>query len=404
MSRARATTMVIFDDGRGHLGPMADLRAAFEVRTGMHTTARRLAIFRPRTLAGYWVPAALAPLVAARADAPVNRLPDEEIILCVNGRLALPDDAMEMSLGEALLEESSGHCIAACLRRADAAYFLETGELSERVIRRSTGQRRLYRYPWDVIASLETTLAHDLAAILMPQARVATDLADVAGDHPVDVAPGATVFPGVILDATAGAVVIETDAVIRPGAVLSGPCVVGRGSVVTDRAVIRGGTVVGPGCRVGGEVAQTIFQGFANKAHDGFVGHSWVGRWVNLGAGTTTSNLLNTYSPVSMRIEPDGPRFRTGLVFLGSIIGDHVKTGILSRLMAGSSIGTGAMIATTQAVPTTVGRYAWLTDRGEQCYRFTRFVETVETVMARRSQRPGPEYIERMRTLHPDPA
>ena len=88
---------------------------------------------------------------------------------------------------------------------------------------------------------------------------------------------------------------------------------------------------------IGGEVSHTVFMSYSNKAHEGFVGHSYVGKWVNLGSGTTTSNLKNTYGEIRARI---GDReVSTGRQFLGSVIGDHSKTGILTRLSTGAYVG-----------------------------------------------------------------
>src|SRR5437773_1641909 len=144
--------MIIFDDGRGQLGPMADLRASFEVRTGMFTTGNRIAAHRPRTLAGYWAPLRLGALVAERANAPVNVLPEEEELLLVNGRWAMPDARMHLEVGDVMTEEATGDVIAAVCRRADAEYFLNTGQLHERVQIQKLNARVLYKYPWDVLS------------------------------------------------------------------------------------------------------------------------------------------------------------------------------------------------------------------------------------------------------------
>ncbi|MCZ6492461.1 MAG: putative sugar nucleotidyl transferase, partial [Planctomycetota bacterium] len=138
--------MIIFDDGLGQLGPMTDLRASFEVRTGMLTTAGRLAAHRPKSLAGYWVPDHLKSLLTERANAPVNRLPNEEVFYCVNGRWAMPDPDVKLQIGEAATEEATGHVVAAMLRRADAEYFLTTRQLHERVAAHAIGNRLLYKY------------------------------------------------------------------------------------------------------------------------------------------------------------------------------------------------------------------------------------------------------------------
>jgi UDP-N-acetylglucosamine diphosphorylase/glucosamine-1-phosphate N-acetyltransferase len=400
MRMTHSSRIIIFDDDYGRLGPMTDLRASFEVRTGMFTTAGRICAAHPKSLAGYWTPERLTAVVAARADAPVNDLPDEETLLCVNGRWGVPDDRLNLREGEALIEESSSHVIAAHMRRADAEYFLNTGELSERVKVRHTSDRLLYRYPWDVIALMKETIPHDVAAVRLTHAAPPGRVETIMGDGAVEIHDTAEIGPHVVFDVQQGPIVIHEHAVIRPHAVLCGPCSIGRGSTVLDHALIKAHTVIGPGCKIAGEVGATIFQGFANKAHDGHLGDSWVGKWVNLGAGTTNSNLLNTYGEVTMRIEPNGRRHRTGLTFLGSIIGDHVKTAIGTRLMTGTVLGTGAMIASTAAPPATVRRFAWITDDGERVFRYDKFLEVVQAVMARRDKTPDDAYLAAVRALY----
>ncbi|HWB18808.1 MAG TPA: putative sugar nucleotidyl transferase, partial [Phycisphaerales bacterium] len=108
--------MVIFDDGLGQLGPMTDLRASFEVRSGMNTTAERIAETWPRSLTGYWVPERLKAVVEERANAPVNQLPAEEELLCVNGRWGMPSTDVQVEVGEAVVEAGTGHVVIARLR------------------------------------------------------------------------------------------------------------------------------------------------------------------------------------------------------------------------------------------------------------------------------------------------
>lgn len=397
--------VMIFDDGRGHLGPMTDLRAVFEVRTGMYTTAGRIRIAFDKRLAGYWAPAHLRGLLAERADAPVNELPGEELLLCVNGRWAMPSADIVIQENEALIEQASGHVVAALLRRADAQYFLETGELHERAHTRPIEERVLYRYPWDVLSMLPDALRHDIASTRVVDELLTGPEIVIVGEHPVEVHRTAQVFPNVVFDATAGPIVVCEHTTVRPGAIICGPCAIGSRSTVQDRSLIKPNTVIGPRCKIGGEVGATIFQGYANKSHDGHLGDSWVGKWANLGAGTTNSNLLNTYGQVTMRVEPQGPRHRTGMTFLGAIIGDHVKTAIETRIMTGTVLGTGSMIAQTPAISGTVPRFAWMTDEavGEvkpRAYRIEKFIDTMRTVMDRRDITPGSAYIAAVEDLY----
>ena len=394
MGRDDHHRMIIFDDGRGHLGPMTDLRASFEVRTGMYTSAGRLLAARPRTLAGYWTPEPLRALVAARANAPVNELPNEEVLFLANGRWARPDHRVELNAGEAWIEKTTGDVIAALLRRSDAEYFLTTGQLPERAVMREDDHRLLFAHPWDVLTGLRERLTWDIMSVNMPEALVTADHATVVGPHPVQVHPSARIGAHVVFDATDGPILIEDGVTIRHHAILCGPVSIGRGASVLDKAFIKSGTSIGRQCKVAGEIGGTIFQGFANKGHDGHLGDSWIGKWANLGAGTMNSNLLNTYGDVMVKTEVNGPRRRSGRVFCGAFVGDHVKTAIGTRIMTGTVIGTGSMIASSTPPPTTVGRFAWLTDAGTRNYRWDKFLEVMETVMKRRSKTPSPEYIQ----------
>ena len=395
-----STPLIIFDDGHGELGPMTDLRASFEVRTGMLTTAERIIARRPESPVGYWVPPRLADLVRERADGPVNEMPPGKEILCVNGRWRMPDRRLRFKAGEASTEQDTGHVVAALLPRDQAEAFLDSGELSHDVTVTSLGRQVLYAYPWEVMANVSESIVQDIEAVRMLDAKVPAGLANVVGAHPVEVHESAKLYPNTVLDAERGPIVVHERAIIRPGAVICGPCSIGRESVIVDHALIKPNTVIGPLCKIGGEVGGTIFQGYSNKAHDGHLGDSWVGEWVNFGAGTTNSNLLNTYGEVVMRLEPEGRLHRTGLTFQGAIVGDHVKFAIHSRIVTGAVVGTGAMIAGTAAPPPAVRRFGWLTDRGEQTFRIDKFIETATRMMVRRDQVPSDAYIDALKALY----
>ena len=133
---------------------------------------------------------------------------------------------------------------------------------------------------------------------------------------------------------------MQPGAHIRAFTRINGPCYVGRDVNVMGGDI--SGCSIGDVCKVRGELSNTIFVGHSNKGHDGFVGHSYLGRWVNLGAGTITSNLKNTYGTVALWT-PTGVR-DTGMQFLGTLFGDHVKTGIGLRLTTGTVLGAGANV------------------------------------------------------------
>jgi UDP-N-acetylglucosamine diphosphorylase / glucose-1-phosphate thymidylyltransferase / UDP-N-acetylgalactosamine diphosphorylase / glucosamine-1-phosphate N-acetyltransferase / galactosamine-1-phosphate N-acetyltransferase len=189
---------------------------------------------------------------------------------------------------------------------------------------------------------------------------------------------GAAVEPGVVFDVRNGPVVLERGVEVRHGTRLEGPTYVGPGTRVLGGEIR--GSVLGPVCRARGEISESVFLGYANKAHDGFIGHSVVGRWVNLGAGTTTSNLKNTYGAV--RLEVDGERIDTGRTNVGTLFGDHAKTAIGTLLSTGSVIGAGASVHGPGTAPRWLAPFSWGLD-GERMHR-DGFLGGAERMMARR--------------------
>lgn len=200
----------------------------------------------------------------------------------------------------------------------------------------------------------------------------------------VFIGDGARVKPGVVIDAENGPVHIAEGALIEPLAALIGPCYVGPKSIVRPGAKIREETTIGPVCRVGGEVEGSIFLGYANKQHDGFLGHSIVGEWVNLGANTVNSDLKNTYGTI--RCSLNGVLTETGERFVGTAFGDHTKTGIGTILPTGCILGVAANVFTQDAIPKFVPSFAWLTADGMQRYQLDKAIRIAQTVMSRRQQ------------------
>src|SRR5262249_5608614 len=149
------------------------------------------------------------------------------------------------------------------------------------------------------------------------------------------VADGAVIEPYVVVDTRRGPVLLERGAVVQAFTRIEGPCYVGADTWIVGGKIE--GATLGPACRVGGEVQQTILQGFSNKYHDGCLGHSYVGEWVNLAAGTQVSDLRNDYAPIKVSVR--GERIATGKTKIGASIGDHSKTGLNTLLNTGSSIG-----------------------------------------------------------------
>jgi len=237
---------------------------------------------------------------------------------------------------------------------------------------------------WEIVADLLPALREDIAneAVLRDEADArlpagCTILGD-AEDLLID--DGAAIEPLVVLDTRGGPIWIQSGAEIRSFSRLSGPLVIGRGTRIVGGQLRE--SSIGPMCVVHGELSNSILLGYANKSHDGFLGHSIVGRWANLGAGTITSNLKNTYGPI--RLDFGAERVDTGLTFLGSLIGDHVKTAIGTMLPTGCVIGTGANLFGSRRPGATVPAFAWGTDEPGRLLACRMFLQTAARVLPRR--------------------
>nr|ADI22390.1 nucleoside-diphosphate-sugar pyrophosphorylase involved in lipopolysaccharide biosynthesis/translation initiation factor 2B, gamma/epsilon subunits (eIF-2Bgamma/eIF-2Bepsilon) [uncultured Planctomycetales bacterium HF0500_02G17] len=396
------TPAVVFDDGLGELAPLTHLRAAFDVRTGALTTLERLRHTLGLQVVSLYVPEALADLTAEAHDLPINRLPsDMAEVFVINGRCPIPPEQLrDPEPGVIYVEPETNTPVGGKLALIDAIRVL-VGETPDVKIETLEGPVLMNR-PWHFRSVRDHAIRFDLELIRstrtfkpVPEGVLVIGERDrVLVDH------DATVYPGATLDVEDGPISIAGGAVLRPGAVVIGPTAIGPHSVISEHAVIRANTAIGRRCKIGGEVAGTVFQGFANKVHDGYLGDSWVGEWSNLGAGTTNSNLLNTYSEIVSQATPGGRREHTGETFLGAMIGDHVKTAIGTRIMTGSVIHTGSMWAASAAVSGCVEPFAWVTDAGRRRYRLDKFLDVMGDVMARRDVEPSDAYVERLRGLH----
>ncbi len=248
----------------------------------------------------------------------------------------------------------------------------------------------------DLLREGSAFLDRDLESIL---AEVPTaGLGDGAGYAPERIRVGerCRIDRGAVLDARPGPIVIGEGTTIAPFTSIRGPFLC-RPECVLLGGSIGGGVCLGPGCRVRGEVESTTFLGNANKSHDGFIGHSYIAEWVNLGALTTTSDLKNNYGTVHLEI--DGRRIETGQMKVGSFIGDHVKTRIGTLLNSGSVVGVGAnLFGEVSLFPKWVPDFAWGTGTEGVEHAIDRCLKTAEIVMTRRGVPWTPAYAAAIRT------
>jgi len=246
--------------------------------------------------------------------------------------------------GKAGLVETAGAdgsvVVAAALVPAGAAFGQAAESPSDDAFRklglpRLEADIPLFEYPHDVIRHHLATLPANL------EHRIAHGQYRQLGDG-VFAAADAVLGQYAVTDTRNGPIVLEAGASIGPYCYLSGPVHVGAGARVLEHAALKDGVAIGHTAKIGGEVEASIIEPYTNKQHHGFLGHSYLGSWINLGAGTCNSDLKNTYGPVNM--EYHGQKVATGMQFVGAIIGDYAKTAINTGIFTGKTIGACSMV------------------------------------------------------------
>lgn len=232
------------------------------------------------------------------------------------------------------------------------------------------------QYLWDLIIDLKEDLEHDLKMLGAENRGKVHGSAVILSKENVRIEEGAEIEACAVLDARSGPIYIGKNTIVRPQSYLKGPL------------------SIGPECRIGGEVVHSIIHGYSNKAHYGFIGHSYIGEWVNLGAGTTNSNLKNNYSAVKVLV--GGKEVDTGQQFMGCFIGDYAKTGIGTLIATGAVIGVGANVFGGGVTPKFVPSFSW---GAEGKYDWDKFIAAASAMRQRRRRDlTGPEIEELKKT------
>ena len=377
------SALYFYDDVRARqFEPFALTRPVSELRAGTSLIRKRWERATSFSSAGFISSPHLAnfeegtapPAVAAKSEIPAGSV-------IVNSRCVIP---LDVKLDRFDLLMCEGMAAAVRLARSMPVSQFADGSIDLGSIQTSLGGKKIkgrwMNEVWDFVGSLTEQLVEDIphrAGSL--QLRTPLDTT-IVGKEKVFIEDGADIGPQVVLDASTGPILIRKGAGIAPFTHLIGPIAVGRDSqVLGDRVA---SSSIGDHCKVRGEFSNTIVLGHSNKGHAGFVGHSYLGRWVNLGAMTTTSNLKNTYGAVQLWT-PSGMK-DTGLQFLGTFFGDHAKTGIGTLLSTGTVIGAGASVFGTNMPPRVVPPFAWGDEEPYETYEITRFLVVAERVMSRR--------------------
>jgi UDP-N-acetylglucosamine diphosphorylase / glucose-1-phosphate thymidylyltransferase / UDP-N-acetylgalactosamine diphosphorylase / glucosamine-1-phosphate N-acetyltransferase / galactosamine-1-phosphate N-acetyltransferase len=386
----------IYEDNKaGNLAPLSLARPVYDLVCGMTMLRKKIERMFEGTRISLHTRPYLHDYTTLRSPKYiVNKVGSSDACVFINGRVMLPvnfkkiirfdspEDIVFVCKGQVVGAKVSGKNLERIKTKISDVLTLETFE----GIKAEEIDVQFYEYPWDFIRYHAGEMYRDYAQLFagIPDKRIHAEIG--AGVHLVNekdifIDEGAIIKPGVVIDASSGPIVIGKNSVVESNAVIQGPVYIGRSSRIRPLSVIYDNTSIGNVCKVGGEVEFSIIQSYSNKQHQGFLGHAYLGSWVNIGADTNCSDLKNNYSTVRAQI--DAREVDTALQFLGIIMGDHCKTGINTMFNTGTVVGFSSNVFGAEFPPKYIPSFAW---GNKATYNVSLSITTAKKVMLRRNQ------------------
>ena len=388
--------LVLFDcltPQRINFHPLVLSRPIFELRCGMTALGDKMVAKVGASDVACFVPPYMAEAYRAKTGRPVNdaaTLNGDDLLL-VNGRVKAAEFAVVAAGPSQVAVDPRGEVLYARIAKGDLGKLKADSidallDSAQTVLPAARELPAAWNYTWDLVLANPQQLLLDFVAAGRSgiEGKIEEPNTIRGSKKDVYVAPGAVVHPMVVIDAEHGPVYLDEGVEVHPFTRIEGPCYVGKKSILLSTKC-RKGNSIGPMCRVGGEVEESIIQGYSNKYHDGFLGHAYVGEWVNLGALTTNSNLKNDYSDVTVILDGKTP-VSAGSTKVGSLIGDHTKTSIGTLMNTGSYVGAMAMIVTDgKLLPKFLPSFAWFVEGAvTNGFGKQKAYETAKMAMSRR--------------------
>lgn len=363
---------VLFDESRRkNLLPLTFMRPVADIRFGIFTIREKWERYLNTTTS------------TLTEDYLTEKFPlrKEKENIIINGAIC-PNDALikeinQLEAGHALIKGDT--ILAMCMTEED---FMQSNAVQE--IETEVDFRHIYN-TWDIYAQNAEAIIDDFK--LITQGRKSAPIPEhciAFGAENIFIEEGAEVYAST-LNGTTGPIYIGKGAVIMEGCNLRGPLAICEKSVVKMAAKIYGGTTIGPHSKVGGEINNSVIFGYSNKAHDGFMGHSVIAEWCNLGADTNTSNLKNTYDNVKLWNYADETFVDTNQQFCGTIMGDHSKCGINTMFNTGTVVGVSVNIFGAGFQRNFISSFKWGGVAGFQIFQPSKSIAIAKLMYQRRN-------------------
>ena len=391
-----STPIFIFEDKKvQNLHPLTYTRPVYDLRCGILTLKEKIEKYFPgRDIILHTRDYLIDSVKQNFPDNEVNRIPDNvEEMIFINGR-TIADSGLSNNL---IFDEtetayySGGELVAIKLNSSnlenaknhlpDLEEFFNSLDVTKKEL-----DANVVEYPWHFVHANGSEIVKDYNLLTSNidnkiQGKIYDGVNIVEKDN-IYIGEGSKIKPGVVLDAEGGPIYIGKNVTVFPNSVIEGPCYIGDGSKIKVGAKIYENTSIGPVCKVGGEVEESIIHSYSNKQHDGFLGHAYLGSWVNLGADTNNSDLKNNYGNVKVFIN-DKP-VDSGSMFVGLTMGDHSKSSINTMFNTGTVVGVGCNVYGADFPPKYIPSFSWGGSESMTTYKLDKCMEVAKRVMARR--------------------
>ena len=385
----------IFEDEQ-HLNfePLVYSRPVFDLICGMTTLKEKIIRIFPKEKITLKCRSYLEPFVKSEnPKLKVNELDDEDYLF-INGRIVAPlnlKNILAVKPGEEKVFISNGVVAAAKVSAKRIKDISPTNsELIDTKIFNNLPASEIdvpvANYLWDLVYLNGKEIQNDFKIITKGKSSSKKKYPGVnfVNRKNIFIGKDVDINSGVVLDASTGIIYIEKNVTIFPNAVIQGPFYLGESSRIKSCATIYPNVSVGKICKVGGEIEDTIIHPYTNKQHSGFLGHSYLGSWINIGADTNNSDLQNNYGPITVQV--NGKRINSGKQFVGLMMGDHSKTAINTMFNTGTVVGFSSNVFGAGFPPKYIPSFGWGGSESMQEYKLIKAIETAKAVFARRDK------------------
>ena len=330
-----ARNVILFDDNelRKHLMPFTYTRPAALLRIGITTIAEKWQAMLGEANYSYLTVRYLKKKYPLRVRRTTNLLVAGHVIPTP----ALAKQVLSLEAGEALMSGEELIAFNGSAQDFDARHYTRVVYPRKKPL--------IIRHLYDIFEFNAEVLKQDFDRLTTGRkSQPLSPTNTVVGDPSrIFIEEGAYV-EGAMLNTHEGPIYIGKDVEVMEGACIRGGFAACHDAKVRIGAKVYGATTLGPYCKIGGEVENSVFIGYSNKAPEGFLGDAVIGEWCNIGGGTTASNLKNDYGEIKLWNYASKRFERTGLQFCGLFMGDHSKIGVNGMINTATVLGVGVNI------------------------------------------------------------